>query len=93
MGTLNDEGIEECGVEPTNPSAQIESVRLKDCSGVAGQEAGDGVPDALADRVGLDQDELTNDFTPNERWWNSWRISLECGWRFHVRTDRPHPSR
>ena len=36
-------------------SAQIKAIRLKRRAGVASEEACDCVPDALADRVGLDQ--------------------------------------
>jgi hypothetical protein len=39
------------------------AVRLECRAGVAGQETGDCVPHALADRVSLNQDELTDDFT------------------------------
>lgn len=56
VGALDGERVEEGGVEPADPSAQIEAVYLECRAGVAGQESGDGVLDALADWVGLDQD-------------------------------------
>jgi hypothetical protein len=62
VGALDGERIEEGSVEPGDPSAQIETVRRECRAGVSGEEAGDGVLDALADRVGLDQCELADDF-------------------------------
>lgn len=55
--------VEASGVKPTDPPAQVEPVCLKRRTGAAGQESGDGMLDALPDRVGLDQDELGDDFT------------------------------
>jgi hypothetical protein len=63
VSALDDERIEASGVKPTDPPAQVEPVRLERRTGVAGQESGDGMLDALLDRVGLDQDELADDFT------------------------------
>jgi len=63
VGTLDCERVEERSVEPADPAAQIETVRLERGARVFGQETGDGVLDPSADRVVVDQHELADDFT------------------------------
>jgi hypothetical protein len=63
VSALDDERVEECGVEPGDPAAQIEPIRLECRAGVSGEVAGDGVLDALTDRVGFDQHKLADDLT------------------------------
>lgn len=63
MGTLHGEDLEAGGVEPRDPLAEIEPVRLQGGAGVAGQESGDGLLHPLEDGVDVDHDELADDFT------------------------------
>jgi hypothetical protein len=63
VSTLDGKRIEASGVDPAGPVTQIEAIRLERGARVAGQEPADGVLDALADRVDIDQYELVDDFT------------------------------
>ena len=54
MWARDDERVQEGSFKPLDPSAWIEPVCLECRAGVSGEEAGDGVLDALSDRVGFD---------------------------------------
>lgn len=51
-GPLDRERTEPGGVEPANPLAQVEPVRLERGTRLPGQEPGDRLVDALSGRVG-----------------------------------------